>query len=115
MTADRDPALQELFDVAKQDLAGEAFVTQVMSQIDSLRTRVMVGWICVGLVLAPIAWLLSGPLLVATDLAMQILPESLIELDNRWLAKLLSPVNSVAGIVGLGILGLRLAYRKIFA
>jgi len=115
MTIDRDPTLQNLFDVAKQDLAGDAFVAQLMSRIDSLRRRSIIGWIFVALVAVPCAWFLTAPLTDAVYLTTQILPESLIEVDDRWLAQLLSPVNSIAGLVALGFLGLRMAYRTIFS
>ena len=115
MTIDRDPQLQHLFDVAKKDLVGDAFAAQVMSRIDHLRRRAVIGWICVGLVLAPVAWLLAAPAQNAVQLLTQVLPVSLVDLDDRWLAQFLSPINSVATLVALGLLGLRMAYSKIFS
>lgn len=115
MTFDGDPTLENLFDVARQDLSEEAFTMQVMSQIDRLRRRAVIGWSCVGLVLAICAWLLSEPILDVVFLTTQILPQSLIELDDRWPAQLLTPVNSIASLVAIGFLGLRMVYRKIFS
>lgn len=115
MTFDRDPALENLFATAKKDLEDDAFTAEVMSRVNKLRRRMLVSWIVVGLVLAVGVGILSGPLLVAVNLATQFLPESLIELDDRWLAQLISPVNSVAGLLGLGFLTLRLLYKKIFS
>ena len=114
MTFDRDPALQDLFSTAKKELEDDAFTAEVMSRVNKLRRRMLVSWIVVGLVLAVGVGVLSGPLLVAVNLVTQLLPESLIELDDRLLAQILSPVNSVAGLLGLGFLALRLLYKKIF-
>lgn len=115
MTIDRDPTLQGLFDVAKQDLAEEAFVAQVMSQIDSLRRRAVIGWICVGLVSVICGWWLARMLQDAVNVLTQVLPLTLIDLDIGWPAQFLAPVNSIAGLVALGLLGLRRAYREIFS
>ena len=115
MTTDRDPLLESLFAAARQDLAGEEFADDVMLRIDKLRRRAIIGWIFVGVVAAAIAFMLSGPIVLAVNLTTQILPESLIELHDRRLAQVFAPVNSIAGVVGLGLLGLRVAYRKIFS
>lgn len=115
MTTDRDPTLQSLFEVAKQDFAGDAFTDQVMLRIDTLRRRTVIVWVCVGLVAVAFTWSLAAPILHTVNLATQILPETLIELDDRTLAQILAPVNSIAGAVGLGFLGLRLAYKKVFS
>lgn len=115
MTIDRDPELESLFEIAAVDLTGEEFAADVMRRIDTLRRRTVVGWICVGLVAAAFAWILAGPLLHAVNLATEILPESLVEVDDQTLAQIFAPVNSVAGAVGLGFLGLRMAYKAIFS
>jgi len=115
MTVDRDPNLEALFAKAKQVAADDGFTDGVMSRIDKLRKRSMIGWIGVGVVMVALAWTVSSPVTHAVHLATQLLPESLVELDDRWMAQLLAPVNSIAGLVGLGFLGLRLAYKKIFS
>lgn len=115
MTVDRDSSLQSLFDVAKKDLTGEAFVAELMSRIDTQRRRVIIVWICISLVFASGVLMFVAPLLDAVHLAIQVLPESLVDLNDRWLAQLLAPVNSIMGLLALGLLGLRMAYRKIFS
>ncbi len=115
MTTERDSAVQTLFDVAKHDLAEEPFVTRVMSQVDNLRRRTVIGWIAVGLVLVACAWLLAAPVQDAVQLLAQALSLSLFEVGDRWIANLMAPINSVAGLVGLGLLGLMAAVRKIFS
>ena len=112
---DRDPVLQRLFRDAGASLPPDAFLEQVMSQIDRTRRRSLFGWWIVGAALFASVWLLAGPLLSVVEIAMRILPESLVELDKGWVAQLISPVNSIAGVVALIFLGLRLAYRKIFS
>jgi len=119
MTDDRDPILQTLFASAEQDLAGDTFTTQVMSQT-KLKHRADIARIGVGLVLVSCALLLATPLQDAVHFMTQRLAPlslvvSLIDLDNRWLAQMLSPVNNIASLIALGLIGLRITYKKIFS
>ena len=114
MTVDRDPKLQELFDVATQTMPEEPFVADVMSQVDRARRKAVIVWIGVGLVLIACLWLLAAPVQDAVQLLTQALSISLVDLGDRWLARIISPANSVAGLVALGLLGLRAGYRKLF-
>ena len=115
MTADRDPTLQSLFAIAKQDCIADEFTDRVISRIDKLRRRALIGWVAAGLVLAAFALLLTEPVLYTVNLATQVIPKSLLEMDDSIVAQFVAPVNSIAGIVALGLLGLRMAYKKIFS
>ena len=116
MTTDRDPLLQKLFDIANRDIAGDAFVADVMSRIDALRRRALVAWAATGLVLALVAWLLTPTLVRAVDLLSQALPQSLVEFDEpiALIGQALLPLNSVAAVVAVTVLVIVFAYRKIF-
>ena len=115
MTNERDPMLESLFAAASHELLRDDFAERVMSRVDSSRHRAILGWIVIGVAAVTFIFLLSGPLMQAVDLGMRVLPESLVELDDRTLTRLFAPVNSVAGAVGLGFLGLKFAYGKIFS
>lgn len=114
MTVDRDPNLQDLFDAARQDVPERPFVADVMSQVDIARRKAVIVWIGIGLALIALLWLLAAPAQVAVQLLAQALSIPLVDLGDRWLARVFSPANSVAGLVALGLLGLRAAYRKLF-
>jgi len=113
MTDARDPGLQAMFDAARKDTANEAFVARVMADVEKGQRLTIFSWVIGGVLLAPVAWWLATPLLGAVDLATQLLPDTLIEVEEQWLAQLLAPVNSVAGIVGLSFLVAWALYRKI--
>ena len=113
MTDERVPGLQAMFDAAREETADESFVDRVMAEVEKGHKRTVIGWIVAGLLLAPVAWWLSAPLLGMVELVSQLLPDSLITVEEEWLAQLLAPVNSVAGVVGLAVLGAWLAYRKL--
>ena len=101
MTEDRNPGLQALFDAARPTDADSAFVERVMAEIARDRRRTVFGWALAGLLLAPVAWWLTGPLVALFGLVQQLLPDSLIEVETTWLATLVAPINSVGFIVGM--------------
>lgn len=114
MTTDRDPQLASLFQSAEEDFPDEAFTSRVMSAVEIRRRRSIITWVICGLLLASCAWFLVLVLQEAVFLLTQILPETIIDMDNRWAAQLLAPVNSVSGLLGLAALGLWAAFRKLF-
>ncbi len=85
-----------------------------MSAVDNRRRRSIIGWVISGLVLVSCAWFLVLILQDAVFLLTQILPTTIVDMDNRWIAQFLAPVNSVSGVLGLGALGLWAAFRKFF-
>jgi len=114
MMDERDPGLLALFDSASRAHEDDAFVTRVMADINTLRRRSVIGWLVFGIIMAPVAWWLSTPITSVLDLASQLLPDSLIVVEEQWMAQLLAPVNGVSGVVGLTILVGWWFYRKIF-
>ncbi len=114
MSTDLDPKLKELFALAKEDYPGKEFTSAVMSQVDRQSRRRMIAWISVGLLLAPGVWVLATLLQDAVLLLTQVLPSTLVDIDDRRLADALAPLNSVSSVLALGLVGLGLAYRKIF-
>jgi hypothetical protein len=116
MTMDRDPLLLQLFDIAKLDLPGDAFIGGVMSRIDALRRRAVIAWSAAGAVLAALAWSLTPALVGAVDLLSRALPQSLVEVDEpaAMIGQVLSPLNSVAAVIAITVLVIVFAYRKIF-
>ena len=38
---------------------------------------------------------------------------TLVELENEWLALVVAPLNSIAGLIGMLLLGMHHLYRKM--
>lgn len=114
MTTDRDPNLVELFARAEESFDDDAFVAGFMGQIDRERRKIVVIWVVLGLAIAACVALLASPLIAAVSLVTQLLPASVIDIQAGWLRQFLAPVNSVAAIAALGILGIAWFFRKIF-
>ena len=104
MTDDRNHGLKALFDAARPADASSALVERVMAEIEKDRRRTVMGWALAALLLAPVAWWLTGPVIGVMNLAAGLLPDSLIEVETAWLAQLVAPINSVTGIAGLAFL-----------
>ena len=113
---ERDPLLQQLFELANRDLGGEAFIARIMSEIDALRRRAIIAWVAAGLVLVVAAWLLTPTMVAAVGLLSQALPQSLVEVDapSALVGQVFSPLNSVAAVVAITLLVIVYVYRKIF-
>ena len=115
MTEKRDPQLEALFDAARTELAHDPFINKVMADIERRKRRVMLGWFVAAIALTPFIWLLGGPIIDAVNLVSDVLPVSLVDLNNQWLRQLLAPINSIAGVIAITLIfGLKL-YRRISA
>ncbi len=112
---DKDPAIEELFARSRPVPVDEEFTRQVLARIDGLRRRALAGWLSVAFLMVVAASLLAGPVTHVAGIATGMLPESLVDIDDRVMAQLLAPVNSVAGAIGLAFLLLRAAYKSIFS
>ena len=109
-----DPKLQALFTRATQEFDRDAFARAVMARIDAERRRTLLFWSGLGLAAALILALLASPVFTAIEMATQLLPKSLVEIEAGWLQQLLSPINSIAAAIAVGALAVRKFVRGIF-
>lgn len=114
MTEARDPALQILFEQARQDLDGADLTARVMSRTRKrlLALAGVAGTAALAVVVA--VWsFLAMPLLEFAVLTSEFLTNPLIELGQGWLALILLPVNNIASLAVLATkLGL-MGWKKI--
>lgn len=115
MTDERDPGIQALFDAAPGATVSGEFVTRVMTGVDTQRRRTVMAWIVAAMLAIPVLYWLSGPVIGAVNLANRLMPEPLVTVEASWLAQLFAPLNSVAAVTGIVLLGLWWLYRKIFS
>jgi hypothetical protein len=113
MNERRDPLLESLFDAADEALEGKAFESSVEHAVRARRRRVMLGRVTVGALLVMLELLLDSPLQSSLGVTGDALSTSLLPIDHEWVAFILMPVNTVAGLVGLLLVGLHYFYRKI--
>ncbi len=113
MNWERDPMLEAAFAEAEGDLLDDQFTAAVMARIQRRQRRVIAGRIAIVVAVIAFELLLSAPLQTTVAALTQALGTALVEMENEWLAIALGPLNSVAGLIGLGLLGLQFLYRRL--
>lgn len=114
MSQDRDPMLESFFAQAQQELVDEQFAAAVMHRIKARSRRVLAGRLAIVALIAALELLLDAPLQNSVGVITEVLGAPLYRIESEWLAFALTPVNSLAGLLGLGLLGLHFIYRRVF-
>ena len=112
MTEERDPRLEALFIQAEQELVDDDYVDAVMDKLRRHRRNSLIGRFAAVLLLIALEVLLSAPLQNSAAAITEALSTSLIDVDDRWLAFALAPLNSVAGLLGVLLIWLHFLYRR---
>ena len=110
--SDRDPELERWFDAAEEHVADEAFTKAVMSRISARRRRVLGTRFGILALVVVLELLLDAPLGASVGMLSNVLATNLYPVENEWLEFIVSPINSVAGALGLMLLALHLFYRR---
>jgi hypothetical protein len=113
MNDERDPLLESLFSQAEHELVEDKFTVQVMAGVKKRRRNVLIGRLGIVALFVALELLLSSPLQNAAGGITQVLSMSLIEVENEWLTRVFGPLNSVAGLLGMMLLGMQFLYRKM--
>lgn len=111
---DRDQDLITLFAQAEQEFDNDAFVANVMSQIDRERRKTLIIWTALSLFIIACIAAFATPVIAAVNMATQLLPVSLVDVQADWVRQLISPVNSVAAALALVLLGVIRFFRRVF-
>ncbi len=109
-----DPKLLALFTQSEQVFDRDAFARTVMARVDAERRRTVLLWSGFGAIAILALMFLAAPVFSALGMATELLPSTLFEFETGWLELLLSPINSVAAAIAIGVLALRKFYLIIF-
>ncbi len=112
MNDDRDPLLESLFAEAVYEPADDNFNTEVMANIEKRRRNVFIGRVAIVALLFVFELLLSAPLQHSVGAMAEALSTSLVEVNDEWVSAAVAPINSVAGLVGMLLLGLHALHRR---
>ena len=112
MNDERDPELEALFKGVATDSPNGDFTDKVMMGVASRRRKVMIGRIAIVALIVLLEVLLSAPVQSAVGAIVEVLGTPLIELNQSTLAMMLTPVNSVAGVIGGVLLLVHFLYRR---
>ena len=112
MSNDRDPVLEALFEKTRPTYEENGFVERVMAKVDTRRRNVMFGRLTIVALILVLEFLPSSPLQNSVGRVTQALGNDLVALDSAWLELIFAPVNSIAGVIGIILLGLHVLYRR---
>ena len=114
MSSEHDPRLQALFARAEEPLEGRDLTTRVLSAARRRRLLALTGGAAAVLLALLASWLLLAiPLLEFAVLISSLLTTSLVDLGEGWLALILLPVNSFAGLLALLLRAAQLVRRRM--
>lgn len=113
MSDDYDPALQQLFEAARDELDDSGFRSGVMAAIDRQRRRTMATWIAVAALAIAVAGWTAGPIGQLVLLFSGVLPDQLVTVEQNWVQQVFAPLKSPAVPVGLAILLAFFGFRRI--
>jgi len=113
MNQERDPMLEALFAQTAKDIVDDGYTARVMRKVDRRRRYVTLGRLAIVAAIIGFDLLLSSPLQHSLGTFTRLLAMPLVDVQNEWLASLLAPLNSIAGIIGVLFLGLHMLYRRM--
>lgn len=113
MSDTRDPLLETLFAQARVEVKADDFDEKVMAKVERRRRNVLIGRLALLALLIAFEFLLAAPLQNSVGVVTAALSVSLINIGNEWLAAMVAPLNSVAGLLGMLLLGLHAIYRRL--
>ena len=113
MSDERDPLLDSLFAEAAKEQADDKFTAGVMLGIEKRRRNVIIGRIGIIGLLFVFEFLLSAPLQTSVGALVDGLSTSIFPIKSEWLAAAAAPLNSVAGLIGMLLLGLHTLHRRM--
>jgi hypothetical protein len=114
MSDERDPVLEALFSDAGRNLADDGFSDAVLTRIEARRRRIIAGRLTIAALIVAFELWLDAPLQHSLGALADALNTPLFEIGHQWFGVLLAPLNSLAGIVGLLLLGIHFLYRRLF-
>lgn len=113
MSDERDPFLESLFAQATTELDEKMFTEQLRARIEKRRRNVLAGRVTLVALIVMFEFVFSAPLQNSVGALTDALSTSLLTIGNEWLAAVVAPLNSVAGILGMLLLGLHTIYMKM--
>jgi hypothetical protein len=113
MSDERDPLLESLFAEAAIESADEEFNNAVMENVKRRRRNVLIGRVSIVALIVLFELLLSSPMQNSIGTMTAALSMSLVDLQAGWFASAVAPLNSIAGLIGMLLLGVHALYRKL--
>ena len=112
MNDDRDPFLESLVAQAETEIQDDEFTTAVMHKVAGRQRNVLIGRIGIVALIIIVELALSAPFQGVAGTITDVLGANLIDLNGGWVSQMASPLNSLAGVIGVLLVGLQFIYRR---
>lgn len=108
-----DPDLQALFDQQSEVPASQAFVDQVMLAAEQRRKRLLFIRLAAFVCLVLLELLFESPISQSLGALGRAMKSPVFAVDGEWSSFVVDPINSVAGVLGLVLLGIYTFLRRV--
>ncbi len=113
MNDERDPLLESLFAQAESAPADDNFIADVMANINKRHRNVFIGRIAIVTLLVTFELVMASPMQNFVGSITGAMSTALVDVTNEWLSVAVAPINSVAGVMGILLLGLHTLFRRM--
>lgn len=107
-----DPELQALFDSEPAVTRNEQFVAEVMAAANRRHLQLLSGRIAVVLALVCLELLFESPISQSLGILGTVMKMPVVPIQGEWASFLIEPINSVAGVLGMVLLGVHFLIRR---
>ena len=112
MTEGRDPQLEALFLADREAPPDDAFTGTVDKAIDARRRKIFIGRALILLAIVALEIALNLPVQSSLGVLTELLNQPVLPVGDGWWWTLAAPLNSIAGIVGMLLVGMHYLYRR---
>ena len=113
MNTERDPFLESMFVDAAQTAPSDALADEVATRVAKQRRRLVFGRIAIVAALVLLEVALESPLSRSFGVIADTMGASILPLSEGWASYVLGPINSVAGVVGIALVGAHALIRRV--
>lgn len=108
-----DGDILRLFSEAEEDLSDGLFLQQVEQRIARRHRRTMLTRFAIVAAVIALEFVLDSPIRHSITGLSEALSTTLYETENQWVDYFLSPINSIAGILGALLVGAHVLHRRL--
>ena len=113
MSEPLDPVVLRLFEEREEPLSDAHFLNELNHRVARRRQRILLTRFALIALALLLEVLLDSPVRHSVVGLAEALSTTLYSTNNRWLDYLLSPVNSIAGMLGALLVGAHILHRRL--
>lgn len=112
MRDELDPDLLSLFEEQQPIPGSTDFTARVMAGVDRRRIGFRALQLGIVILLIALELVFESPISQSMGALNSAMKSSVLELEGDWISFILEPVNSVAGVLGMVLLGVHFLMRR---